>query len=208
MKNLKNPAVMGKEILKLIEKNKLLLLQDKTFPNIVQEIVGHEIKGSWWGHPLANPIYNGLNWLQENHSVLVIKLISEKVTYVHESLFSDLYSIVCKPQEWQTKKLKTDEIELLKYILKKTKVTSDDIQIKQIIKDSKKSLTVLEKKLLVYSEEMHTDSGKHIKEFKTWKNSKIFNSSPKNSQLAQENIEKIVKRLNEKTGANAKLPWS
>jgi hypothetical protein len=206
--NLKNPAVMGKKIYKLIEAEKILLLQDKSFPNIVSKIVGKRIQGSWWGHPLANPIYNGLGWLEHNRNVLVIKLLDGKVTYVHESLFADIYSIVAEPRDWQLKKLKSDELALFKYISKKAKVVSDDSKLKDLVEDSKKSFATLEKKLLVYSQEEHTASGKHVKEFMAWKNSKIFTNTLVDYETAQARIEKIIDRLNQESKSKTRLPWA
>jgi hypothetical protein len=207
MQNLKNPAVMGKKILGLLEKDRILLLQDKVFPNIVTKIVGQSIAGSWWGHPLANPIYNGLQWLEDTPSVLVLKLISGKVTYLHESLFSDIYSIVVEPRDWQLKKLNEEDLKLLKYLSKKEKVSAEDRNVIELVKDPKKSFVKLEKKLLVHSEEVHTATGKHVKEFRVWKNSKISKSAPGDFLAAMKKIENLVDELSRPSGAKVKLPW-
>lgn len=198
---------MGAKIYKLLQKDKILLLQDKSFPNIVSKIVEEKIFGSWWGHPLANSIYNGLGWLEHNQNILVIKLLDGKVTYIHEGLFADIYSIVNETRDWQTKKLKPDELNLLKYISKKNRVLSDDPKLKEFAKDPKKSLATLEKKLLVYSAEEHTESGKHVKEFIPWKKSKIFTKDLTDYETAKSNIEKIVTKLNKESSSKAKLPW-
>jgi hypothetical protein len=207
MENLKSPEVMGKKIFKLINKYKILLLQDKAFPSIVTEIIGSKVSGSWWGHPLANPIYNGLSWLEHNKSVLSVKLIDGKVTYLDESLFSDFYSIVCEPRDWQVKNLKEDEQRLLKYISQKKKTISSDPKLGKLAKDTKKSFQILEKKLLVYSIEEHTASGKHIKEYMPWSKSKISVSAPTDYFKAKDRIENIVKKLSHQAGAKVKLPW-
>lgn len=207
MEDLKKPAVIGKKIFKLLEKYKLILLQDKTFPNIVAEITGENIVGSWWGHPLANPIYNGLQWLEYNRSILAIKLIDGKVTYIHEDLFADIYSIVCKSRDWQTQKLKDEDQQILKYVSKKKKIMSDDSGLAKLSKDPKKSFVNLEKKLLIYSMEEHTDSGKHIKEYMTWEKSKIAVPKPNDYLVSKNHIENLVALLNKKSGAKTKLPW-
>lgn len=198
---------MGKKIYQLLEKDQILLLQDKIFPNIVSKVVGEKISGSWWGHPLANPIYNGLGWLEHNRNVLIIKLLDGKVTYLHENLFSDIYAIVIEPRDWQLKRLKPDELSLLKYVSKKNLVQSDDPKLKDLVDDAKKSFATLEKKLLVHSSEEHTDSGKHIKEFRPWKKSKIFTKALGDYETAQQKIESLVEKMNHNSGANAKLPW-
>lgn len=184
------------------------MLQDKSFPNIVSKIVGEKIAGSWWGHPLANPIYNGLGWLEHNHNILIIKLLDGKVTYVHESLFPDIYSIVSEARDWQLKKLKPDELKLFKFVLKKKKVLSDDPNLGDLFSDSRKSFSTLEKKLLLYSVEEHTESGKHIKEYLPWNESKIFNKAPKNYELAKDNIERIIDKINRESASKVRLPWS
>lgn len=208
MENLKNPSIMGKKIYKLLEQNKMLLLQDKGCPNIVSKIVGDKIKGSWWGHPLANPIYNGLGWLEQNRNVLSLKLIDGKVTYVHESLFPALYSIVSEVRDWQLQKLKPDELKLLKYILKRNQVLSDDDKLKGLVEDPKKCLTNLEKKLLLYASEEHTESGKHVKIFMPWKKSKIFNKIPVDYETAKSQLDKVISKLNDESGSKAKAPWA
>lgn len=207
MEDLKKPAVMGKKIFKLLEKYELLLLQDKAFPNIVTEITGEKIVGSWWGHPLANPIYNGLQWVEHHQPILIIKLIDGKVTYVHKNLFADIYSIVCQSRDWQMKKLKDDDLQILKYILKNKNITSDDSVLVKLVKDPKKSFVNLEKKLLVYSTEEHMDSGKHIKEYMSWEKSKIAIPKPNDYLASKERIENRLASLNKKFGAKAKLPW-
>lgn len=207
MEDLSKPPVMGKKIFKLIKKYKILLLQDKIFPNLVSEITGENISGSWWGHSLANPIYNGLQWLEQNRSILVIKLIGGKVTYIDESLFPQIYSIVCEAREWQIKKMKEVDLQILNYISKKKRINSDDPQLAKISKDPKKSLSNLEKRLLIYATEKHTSSGKHIKEYLVWKESKITKSLEIEYSESISHIENIVSSLNQKSGASLKLPW-
>jgi hypothetical protein len=207
MEKLKSPASMGKKIHGLLKKNKILLLQDKVFPSIVTELIGKKIVGSWWGHPLANPIYNGLMWLEHNQPILIVKLIDGKVTYLHESLTPDLFSIVKEPQAWQLNKLKDDELKLFKYIAKKKRITSDDESLKKLVVNPKKSLTVLEKKLLVFSAEEHTESGKHMKKYMTWDFSPYSVTDPKDALMSQRKIEEIVAGLCEISGAKVKLPW-
>lgn len=207
MKNLNDPEVMGKKIYKLIEKYEIMLLQDKAFPNIINEITGQKILGSWWGHTQANSIYNGLMWLGHHRPVLTIKLLDGKVTYIHESRHLDIYSIVCQPRDWQTKKLKDDELQLLNFVLKKKEITIDDLKSIKPIKEIKKSFVNLEKNLLIYATEEHTDSGRHKKKYMSWKKSKIAHSKLNDYELAKERIENIVNSLNHKFDAHAKLPW-
>lgn len=202
MKNLKIPKIMGQEILKEIKRNKVLLLQDKFFPNIVNLITKEEIKGSWWGHPLANLIYNGLNWLEDNGGILCLKFLSGKVTYIDSSLQPYFYTIVKEKRDWQIKGLTKDDLKLLK-VIEVHSIRSDDSAYKT---DSvKKSLERLEKRLLIYAHEEHTDSGKHIKIYKKWEISKKIKTVSYEEALAK--FELLVHRMNEYSNSKVKLPW-
>ncbi len=41
----------------------ILMLADASFPSVAALIVGEPIKGSWWGHPKGNEIFNSTNEL-------------------------------------------------------------------------------------------------------------------------------------------------
>lgn len=140
--------------------------------------------------------------------MLAIRLLDGKVTYIHESLFDDLYAIVSEVRDWQLRKIKSNDQAVLKYILKKGKVFSNDSALSELTQKSKKSLDILEKNLLLYSTEEHMESGQHIKVFKPWKKSKIFTKSSIDYEIALNRFNIIIDKLNRESGSTAKSPWN
>lgn len=159
------PQNIGKKIIKELEEKGILLLQDKTFPSIISTIIGEPITGSWWGHPMANPIYNGLNWAIEKESILSAKLLSKKVTYIDKKLYPFFFSIISEVRLWQIEGISKESAELLKKINKrKNGIRSDDAELQLQYPSFKKHIDDLETRLLVYGQEIHTEVGKHAKE--------------------------------------------
>jgi hypothetical protein len=59
-------------------------------PSLAEAIAGGPIRGSWWGHPKGKEIFHAAEAVCESPSVLVCKLIDDKVTYVHRRLWPAL----------------------------------------------------------------------------------------------------------------------
>ena len=72
------------DLLQFVRRNGLVLESARgPVPNLVEAIVGAEVKGSWWGHPRGKEIFNLLQDLRESKQVLVCRLVGGKVTYIH-----------------------------------------------------------------------------------------------------------------------------
>ena len=52
-------------------------------PSLASAIVGHPVRGSWWGHPQSQQIFTVTRAVRESDSILVCRLINRKVTLVH-----------------------------------------------------------------------------------------------------------------------------
>ena len=59
-------------------------------PNLAAAIAGASIRGSWWAHSKANTIFLCSRTIRESADVLVCRLVSGKVTYVHRRLWPAL----------------------------------------------------------------------------------------------------------------------
>jgi len=74
-----------------------------------------------------------------------------------------------------------------------------------------KAVNEIEKGLLVFCIEVHTEKGSHSKLLKTWSHFLKEKGLKLNGQpdilAAKENIDKIVTELNTKFDSKAKLPW-
>lgn len=59
-------------------------------PSLAEAIVGHPIRGSWWGHPKGREIFRASRAVADSPDVLVCKLVDGKVTFVHRRLWPAL----------------------------------------------------------------------------------------------------------------------
>lgn len=183
----------------------LLLESDAAFPNVCTLITGERMRGSWWSHPLAQVIFNVNERLEDHGDVLITKLLSGKVTFVHRKLWPELFAIGRGRESWQTRGLSDAARQLLKLVEKGRSVRTDQISANQISSSTRE----LERKLLVYSHQFHTESGKHAKVLETWEHCAErvgFNGSE--TPDARDRLEVLVTELNQKFNANAILPWT
>lgn len=59
-------------------------------PSLAQAIVGGPIRGSWWGHPEGNRIFNLSRFVRDSADVLTCRLVLGKITFVHRRLWPAL----------------------------------------------------------------------------------------------------------------------
>ncbi len=59
-------------------------------PSLVATIAGSPIKGSWWSHPMGKDIFQVTRAVRASPHVLVCRLLSGKVTFVHERVWPAL----------------------------------------------------------------------------------------------------------------------
>jgi hypothetical protein len=60
---------------------------------------------------------------------------------------------------------------------------------------------------MIYTDEVHTESGKHVKEIKSWPQTKVYKGVISSYEVALEKISTIVHEANIKYQAKMKLPW-
>ena len=71
----------------------LLLKQDKLVPSVVGILTGESLRTSWWSHPKARLIFSVLSELADHPDVLFTKLLWQKDTLVHRSLWPALLAV-------------------------------------------------------------------------------------------------------------------
>jgi hypothetical protein len=146
--------------------------------------------------------------LEDHVDVLITKLISNKVTFVHRELWQSVYSVAVARDEWQLKGLSSEAKKLLKKL--------DQIGFVETNKLNK-SITVkpgdvareLEARLLLHSQQVHTTSGAHAKMLETWNawaKRVGFKVRAKDAAAARVYLEQRV--LSIENGNSATLPWS
>ena len=56
-------------------------------PNLAEAVAGTPIRGSWWGHTKGREIFALTRAIRDSADVLVCRLVSGKITYVHRRLW-------------------------------------------------------------------------------------------------------------------------
>ena len=83
----------SQRVLAALKRYGLLLQTDARLPNVCALVTGAPIRGSWWAHPRSHDIFRVSCHVAEHPDVLVIKLVSSKVTYVHRALWPYVVTI-------------------------------------------------------------------------------------------------------------------
>ena len=194
-----------------ISEHGVLLQTDRAFPSLVALVAGGPVKGTWWGHPLANEIYMLGQCLIEHRDVLFIRLVTGKMTYVHRRLWRPLYAIATTRQPWQLADLPRTAKSMLQMVDRRVSLRVDEIRSSRTAKELGGDARILETRLLVFGDDVHTDSGAHVKRIETWprwaKRVELAKAKLPSVDEARRKLEGVVTRLNQEYSADAVLPW-
>ena len=193
-------------VTRAIEHAGMLLEADAELPSIASLVVGEAIRGSWWAHPRANEIYDICVALDDREDLITIKLLKGKVTRVARPLWPALFTIARARAPWQRRRLKPDAARLLRRVTREGELRLDGISWRGKRKPGAVARE-LEARLLVLSEEVHTEQGHHTKSLLDWE---LFGRrhalSPLTSVDAAEHlVEEAAQRLDPR--ALKALPW-
>ena len=194
------------EVFRRLSVNGVLLLFDSSFPSVTTIVSKQRIKGSWWSHADAQTIFEVCEMLEDHPDVLVIKLISNKVTFVHRELWQRVYSVAVARDEWQLKGLSPAAQRLLKKLDQSGFLETNKLD-KSFGSKPGDIARELEARLLLNSQQVHTSSGAHTKRLETWNAwaKRIgFKVRAKDSAAARLYLEQRVMSI----GSRATLPWS
>lgn len=190
----------------------LLLDTDKAFPSLTGLMIAGPIRGSWWAHPLANHIYMVGQKVMRHADVLMLKLLSGKLTYVHRPLWPEVLSIAAAREAWQMDELPAPAKSLLGKVDERGSFRVDELRSSaRSLKELGADARTLEARLLVFGDDVHTESGAHVKRIETWEHwaenrSFAMTALPGPSE-ARARMEQIVADINAATSADARLPW-
>ena len=188
-------------VLAKLKEHGLLLQTDANLPNVCALIAGAPVLGSWWAHPRSHEIFRVNCELAEHPDVLVSKLISGKISYLHRALWPAVIAIGRGRECWQIEHLSHDARTLL------AEVDREPIQTDRRV--SKPALE-LETNLLVHSEQFHTEAGVHARRLEAW-DYWASRTGYVGEQIALVSakliLEDIVASLNRKFKGRGRLPW-
>jgi hypothetical protein len=71
----------------LREDGMLLAAAKGPIPNVADLVAGEPIHGSWWAHPRSHEIFAVLNELADSPEVVRLRLVRNKITFVHRRLW-------------------------------------------------------------------------------------------------------------------------
>src|SRR5262245_32336058 len=175
----------------------LLHLAGDEIPNVRELVTGKKSKGSWWADPAAHQIFAVTQLLEDHPDVTITKLISRKVTLVHRKLWTRLFAVATGRDEWQIQGLSRPTALLLKQVEKEGTLLTNNIKRSDTkIGDAAREL---EFRLLIHSDQIHTESGAHAKRLETWESwARRVNLKGRSvrSETARSFFEKRLKEIN------------
>jgi len=200
-------------VLAVWQEYRLLLVADPAFPSVAGIVAGEPIAGSWWGHPLGHPIFEINSRLAKHPDVIVVKLISGKVTFVHRDLWSDLVSVATAREPWQMDGLSAGARWLFEKVTEERELHMNEVSLPKRAGNSPPgdAARELERRLLVHAEQFHSERGAHAKRLQTWQHwakQAGFVPELKLPAESRQRFEKTLANLNERFGAKASLPWN
>ena len=176
-----------------LERCGLLLQQDKSLPSVVGLITGEALSASWWSHPRAQKIFDCLNALVDREDVLMTRLISKKITYVHGSLWPAFLAVATSREKWQTAALTPAARALLRRVETDAHIEATGPAARE-----------LQDRLLVHAAEVHTAEGKHAMVLRSWRD-----LSERVELLSLDEAKNALEHAATAIGAAAKtLPWN
>jgi hypothetical protein len=193
------------EVFLQLEKSGLLLLTDSSFLNVRSIVTKRNAKGSWWSDDKAQTIFQLCEMLEDHPDVLIMKLIHGKVTFVHRELWGRIYSIGVARDHWQVNKLSEDAKLLLSRLDE-----AGTLETKKLTKllgaKPGDAARELEARLLIHSQQIHTESGAHAKVLQTWQawaRRVGYRARAKNSAAARSFLDERVASVS----SSGVLPW-
>ncbi len=205
-------TIAYQEVWQTLEHYGLLLEADAQLPSLASIVAGEPVRGSWWGHAQGHAIYHVAEDLYEHADVIAVKLIAGKITYIHRRLWAALLSIGMAQEAWQLNNLSDTARTLLERVTKEHVLRTDHLRNIEGFKTKSLSeaIRTLEKRLLVYTESIHTETGAHAKILETWTGWAIrvgFTEKLAKPEQGKQVFEDILSDLNRKFAAHARLPW-
>jgi hypothetical protein len=194
------PSV-GKQALREIEKRGILLVTDPVLPSVTGIVAGGPVSGSWWSHSRAREMYAVLTSLEEEHGLLRAKLIEKKETFVHRSLWPQLFAVATSREEWQTAGLSARAKALLDKVETYGAIRLDELGRGFDRKALSRAARELEERLLVHGDQVHTEKGAHAKLLSSW------TERAKKAKVSFEGIDVPSARAAFEERTTGRLPW-
>ena len=198
-----------RNVLHALRKHGLLLLHDASLPSVSSLVAREAVRGSWWAHPASHDIYRVEEELKQHADVVVVKLVSGKDTFVHRRLWSALLAVATARETWQLAGLSSTAGKLLDAVDASGALRTDDVPsaAKGSIGNAAREL---ERRLLVHSDEVHTERGAHAKRLESWRRWARRAGATKGRLTAAQGRRQFEETLAAQiasSGGRGRLPW-
>ena len=194
--------------LRRLERHGLLLGHDRAHPCITSLVAGAPVEGSWWSHPLTHEIYWVYRQLEHREDLLQCKLLAGKMTFVQRRLWPAVVAVATGNEPWQRRKLSSAACSLLRRIERDGRVRTD--RLPRAAGRPGDRVRELEKRLLVFSDEIHTETGAHAKCVETWDHWRQrtgLGASRLTPEAARAELANAARGLYPEIGRSPRLPW-
>ncbi len=186
-----------------LRQRQLLLQAGREFASVANIVARETIRGSWWAHPQSNLIYWVCQDLEQHPSVAEARLLAGKVTQLWETVWGDVAAVALGRAPWQTDGLSAAALRLLQSV-DRSPVDTRTLEWHHTSEKLGDVCRILERRMLVKSEEVHTASGRHAKVLSSWDAWWAEHATG-----ALPGVETARRRLETLVGADAQrlLPW-
>ena len=153
-----------------LQETGLLLVTDQQLPSVAASIAGEPIRGSWWGHSSAREIFAVVSALSEHADVLLTKLLVDKQTFIHRHCWEAFLAVAMAEDPWQVAGLSPAAIELLQIVRSQGSIRTDERAPGRDLQElyGGTASRQLESRLLIHSEQFHTEHGAHARRLESW----------------------------------------
>lgn len=194
-----------------LRRDGILMESDPRLPSVAGLVAGAPVTGSWWGHPAGGAIFKVSNALADRTDVVLAKLVSGKVTFIHERWWPHLLAIGSAVEGWQTDGLPQPARKLLRFVEQRAEVRTDDPAVFRIVAPllPKDAARELERRLLVAGRQVHTETGAHAKHLESWRHwaSRAGVRRRIEVQAAKGELDALLRELNRRFDGRGRLPW-
>lgn len=198
-----------RKVLESIKLYGLLLEADPKWPSVSSLVAGEPVRGSWWGHPRGRAIFIVTRWLADHSEIIVARIISGKITYVHRKLWPALLTVAASAEPWQRHRLSATAETIFSQVKSEGMLRTDQLYGSKS-KALGEAVRELERRLLVHSQEVHTERGAHAKYLESWDHwarRVKFKYRKMPVERAKVQFEQIRDVLNLRFRADHRLPW-
>jgi hypothetical protein len=190
----------------------LLLQSDPELPSVATLVAGEKIRGSWWAHPHGAEIYAVSEALAEEAHALAVKLVRGKITWVAPRLEPALFAVARSRARWQTEGLTASARALLAHVDRDGRADAERLPAPfGAAPDWRSAIHELEARLLVYTESVHTASGRHERRLVDWGALAASRGAAGRKRVSvsdgRAQLERAARALDAGTERRATLPW-